>query len=111
MEITALKIEALADAPAIRAGLRDLLVDVVDAGGLVHFMAPPSHEEADAFWDGALQSAASGERLPFIRGARSCAVRTPFRRRRQAESSQSTDNWSGNWSGSRSATSNRLLPA
>jgi hypothetical protein len=65
MEITALRIEALADTPAVRAGLRDLLVDVVDAGGLVHFMAPLAHAEADAFWEGALQSAASGERLMF----------------------------------------------
>jgi ribosomal protein S18 acetylase RimI-like enzyme len=65
MEITPPKIEALVDTPAIRAGLRDLLVDVVEAGGLVHFMAPLPPQEADAFWDSALQSAGRGERLMF----------------------------------------------
>jgi GNAT superfamily N-acetyltransferase len=65
MEDAALKIRALADTPVLRAGLRDLLVDVVDHGGLVHFMAPLSPDEADAFWDDALTSMARGERLMF----------------------------------------------
>jgi hypothetical protein len=52
MDIAPLTIRSLSDTPAIRAGLRDLLVDVVDHGGLVHFMAPLSPGEADAFWDG-----------------------------------------------------------
>jgi len=58
-------IAPLTDTPAIRAGLRDLLMDVVDAGGLVHFMAPLSPADADVFWDGALKSASRGERLMF----------------------------------------------
>lgn len=58
-------IRPLTDTPAIRAGLRDLLVDVVDHGGAVHFMAPLASAEADAFWDGAFDSMARGERLMF----------------------------------------------
>ena len=59
------EIALLTDTPAIRAGLRDLLVDVVDPGGAVHFMAPLSPAEAEAFWDGALQAMAQGERKIF----------------------------------------------
>jgi len=58
-------IAPITDTPAIRAGLRDLLVDVVDHGGLVHFMAPLAPAEADTFWDGTLESLALGERLMF----------------------------------------------
>lgn len=60
-----MEIVPLTDTPAIRAGLRDLLVDVVDSGGSVHFMAPLAASQADAFWSGALKSAAKGERLMF----------------------------------------------
>jgi GNAT superfamily N-acetyltransferase len=60
-----IEIASITDTPAIRAGLRDLLVDVVDHGGAVHFMAPLSPAEAEAFWDGALDSMARGERLIF----------------------------------------------
>ena len=59
------EIAPLTDTPAIRAGLRDLLVDDVDHGGAVHFMAPLSPAEAEAFWDGALQAMAQGERKIF----------------------------------------------
>lgn len=60
-----MEIRPLINTPAIRAGLRDLLVDVVDSGGSVHFMAPLAASDADAFWAGALQSATCGERLMF----------------------------------------------
>jgi GNAT superfamily N-acetyltransferase len=60
-----LVIAPVTDTPAIRAGLRDLLVDVVDHGGLVHFMAPLAPADAEAFWDGALASMTRGERLIF----------------------------------------------
>ena len=60
-----LVIAPLNDTQAIRAGLTALLVDVVDHGGLVHFMAPLAPGEAQAFWDGALASMARGERLIF----------------------------------------------
>jgi GNAT superfamily N-acetyltransferase len=61
----AFEIAPLTDTPKIRAGLRDLLVDVVDHGGAVHFMAPLGAGEAEAFWDGALKSMVLGERLIF----------------------------------------------
>lgn len=61
----AFEIAPLTDTPAIRAGLRDLLVDVVDHGGAVHFMAPLSPAEAEAFWESALQAMAQGERKIF----------------------------------------------
>ena len=76
MDIAPLTIRSLSDTPAIRAGLRDLLVDVVDHGGLVHFMAPLSPGEADAFWDGALASMARGERLMFAAFDGECLVGT-----------------------------------
>jgi len=60
-----MEIAPLTDTPAIRAGLRDLLVDVVDHGGAVHFMVPLSPAEAETFWDGALDSMTRGERLMF----------------------------------------------
>ena len=60
-----MEITPLTDTPAVRAGLRDLLVDVVDHGGLVHFMAPLEPNEAEAFWDDALASLARRERLMF----------------------------------------------
>jgi GNAT superfamily N-acetyltransferase len=60
-----MEIIAVTDTPAIRAGLRDLLVDVVDNGGAVHFMAPLAPEVAASFWDGALTSMARDERLIF----------------------------------------------
>jgi GNAT superfamily N-acetyltransferase len=60
-----LVIAPLSDTSAIRAGLTALLVDVVDHGGAVHFMAPLPPAEAQAFWDGALASMARGERLIF----------------------------------------------
>ena len=60
-----LVIAPLTDTQAVRGGLTALLVDVVDHGGLVHFMAPLAPAEARAFWDGALASMARGERLMF----------------------------------------------
>jgi len=60
-----LVIAPLGDTPAIRTGLTALLVDVVDHGGGVHFMAPLAPAEAHAFWDDALASMARGERLIF----------------------------------------------
>jgi hypothetical protein len=60
-----MEITAITDTKAARDGLRDLLVDVVDHGGLVHFMAPLQPQDADNFWDGAFASMARGERLMF----------------------------------------------
>jgi ribosomal protein S18 acetylase RimI-like enzyme len=71
-----IEIASLADTPAIRAGLRDLLVDVVDHGGAVHFMAPLAPAEAEAFWDCALESMKRGERLIFAAFDRNLLVGT-----------------------------------
>lgn len=60
-----MEIALVIDTQANRMGLRDLLMDVVNHGGAVHFMAPLTPFEADAFWDGALRSMAEGERLIF----------------------------------------------
>lgn len=56
-------IEVLDDSPATRAGLRELMIEVVTAGASVHFIHPLLPQEADAFWDGSLAAAARGERI------------------------------------------------
>jgi GNAT superfamily N-acetyltransferase len=53
------------DAAALR-GLSDVLIDCVDGGASVSFMAPLSRDKADAFWSGAMSSAARGERLLLV---------------------------------------------
>jgi ribosomal protein S18 acetylase RimI-like enzyme len=58
-----LRIEALTDTPAIRAGLCELLIETVADGGSVSFMHPLSESDAGAFWQGALAAAARGERI------------------------------------------------
>jgi ribosomal protein S18 acetylase RimI-like enzyme len=58
-----ISITPLCDSPAIRAALSELLVETVASGGSVSFMHPLSSEAADAFWQQALASAASGERV------------------------------------------------
>lgn len=59
------RIEPLADDPAIRAALADLLIETVAAGGSVTFMHPLTRAEAEAFWAGSLASAARGERIVY----------------------------------------------
>jgi GNAT superfamily N-acetyltransferase len=53
------------DAAALR-GLSEVLIDCVDGGASVSFMAPLSRDKADAFWTDAMSSAARGERLLLI---------------------------------------------
>lgn len=60
-----LRIEPLADTPAIRAALADLLIETVAAGGSVSFMHPLARADAEAFWAGSLASAGRGERVVF----------------------------------------------
>ena len=48
---------------ADREALAALLVETVAANGSVGFMHPLAAADAAAFWDGALQSAARGERI------------------------------------------------
>jgi GNAT superfamily N-acetyltransferase len=53
------------DAVALR-GLSDVLIDCVDGGASVSFMAPLSREKANVFWTDAMLSAARGERLLLV---------------------------------------------
>jgi ribosomal protein S18 acetylase RimI-like enzyme len=61
--MTQISIMPLCDSPAVRAALSELLVETVASGGSVSFMHPLSPQAADAFWQQALASAASGERV------------------------------------------------
>lgn len=44
-------------------GLSDVLIDCVEGGASVSFMLPMTRTKADAFWRGACESAARGERV------------------------------------------------
>ncbi len=56
-------IKPLTAAPATRAMLSEILVEVVAHGGSVSFMHPLAPEAANRFWDGALAAAERGERI------------------------------------------------
>lgn len=59
----------LPDAAAIRALLPDLveiLVDVVDGGGGVSFMAPLARKDAEAFWLGVAADVGAGTKVLFV---------------------------------------------
>jgi GNAT superfamily N-acetyltransferase len=53
------------DTLALR-GLSDVLIDCVEGGASVSFMAPLSRDKADAFWTDAMSSAARRERLLLV---------------------------------------------
>jgi GNAT superfamily N-acetyltransferase len=59
------RVEA-SDADAMLPSLTDILLDCVEGGASVNFMAPLSRDKALAFWRGALASAASGERIVLV---------------------------------------------
>jgi GNAT superfamily N-acetyltransferase len=52
--------------PAVVEGLADVLIDCVDGGASVSFIAPLPRDRAVAFWRGALDSAARGERVVLV---------------------------------------------
>lgn len=52
----------VSDASTI-ARLAEILAEVVAANGSVHFMDPIPHGEAEAYWEGALEGAAKGDRV------------------------------------------------
>jgi len=62
-----------ADADAMLPLLADILLDCVDGGASVSFMAPLSRAKALAFWRGVLAAAAQGERI--VLAARDAAGR------------------------------------
>lgn len=47
-------------------GLSEVLIDCVEGGASVSFMAPMTEEKARAFWSKAAESAARGERMIFV---------------------------------------------
>jgi GNAT superfamily N-acetyltransferase len=58
------QIDALSDTDI--AELADVLVDCVDGGASVSFMAPLTHERARAFWQDLADDVARGRRLLFV---------------------------------------------
>jgi GNAT superfamily N-acetyltransferase len=52
--------------PGLASGLADVLVDCVEGGASVSFMAPLSHARARVFWEGVIDSARRGERLLLV---------------------------------------------
>jgi GNAT superfamily N-acetyltransferase len=59
------RVEA-ADTFEVLPALTDILLDCVDGGASVSFMAPLSRDKAQAFWSGVLASAAEGERIVLV---------------------------------------------
>lgn len=59
------RIEA-SDKPHVLPLLSDILLDCVEGGASVSFMAPLSRAKADAFWRSVLESTARGERIVLI---------------------------------------------
>jgi GNAT superfamily N-acetyltransferase len=54
------------DAARVLPALADILLDCVDGGASVSFMAPLSRDKAQAFWRNVLDSAARGERILLV---------------------------------------------
>ena len=52
--------------PNVAEALAEILLDTVQGGASVGFMSPLSREKALAFWQGALASAARGERILLV---------------------------------------------
>lgn len=52
--------------PAVAEALADVLLDCVEGGASVGFMHPLPRAKAIAFWQGALASAARGERIVLV---------------------------------------------
>jgi GNAT superfamily N-acetyltransferase len=52
--------------PAVVEALAEVLIDCVEGGASVSFMAPLSREKAVTFWRGVLDGAARGERVVLV---------------------------------------------
>ena len=55
-----------ADADTVLPSLTEILLDCVDGGASVSFMAPLARDKALAFWRSVLDSAARGERIVLV---------------------------------------------
>jgi GNAT superfamily N-acetyltransferase len=65
-EAVNLRILSPGDAANRIAGLSAVLVDCVEGGASVSFMAPLSRDKADAFWRGVADGVAAGERALLV---------------------------------------------
>ena len=50
----------------LNAGLADILLDIVEGGASVGFMAPLAREKAEAFWQGVAEGVGRGERIFLV---------------------------------------------
>jgi GNAT superfamily N-acetyltransferase len=60
------RIRAADNGPADVEGLADVLIDCVEGGASVSFMAPLPRDKAIAFWRGTLEGAVRGHRIVLI---------------------------------------------
>lgn len=60
------RIRQASDDPAVVKALADVLIDCVEGGASVSFMAPLSQDKAVAFWHATFASAARGERIVLV---------------------------------------------
>jgi ribosomal protein S18 acetylase RimI-like enzyme len=58
----------------VAGGLADVLVDCVEGGASVGFVLPLSRARAEAYWTGALDSAARGERIVMVAEERTTGI-------------------------------------
>jgi GNAT superfamily N-acetyltransferase len=61
-----IRIRTAADEPALAERLADILIDCVEGGASVGFMAPLPRAKAIAFWRGVIESAARGDRVLLV---------------------------------------------
>lgn len=64
--MSGISVRAAEPEPGLVAALADVLVDCVEGGASVGFMAPLDAERARRYWDEVLASAARGERVVMI---------------------------------------------
>ncbi len=65
-QTTAIRQLSGAEARARCAALADVLIDCVDGGVSVSFLAPLAPEKAEAFWRGVAEGVAAGDRLLLV---------------------------------------------
>ena len=61
-----IRIRTAGEEPALADGLADVLIDCVEGGASVGFMAPVPRGKAVAFWRGVIEGAARGERVLLV---------------------------------------------
>ncbi len=66
MAVDGFRIREAGGDPAVVEALADVLIDCVEGGASVSFMAPLARDRAVAFWRSELDSAARGERIVLV---------------------------------------------